>query len=55
MKPQPEMGQTLLAYHKEPGELWVHSMDHTFNVFENVDTVDALIAATAAFMEKYEK
>ena len=30
-------------------------MDHTFNAFENVVTVDALIAATAAFMEKYEK
>lgn len=49
------MGQILLSYHKGPGELWVHPMDHTFNAFENVVTVDALIAATAAFMEKYEK
>jgi len=55
VKPQPEMGQILLSYHKGPGELWVHPMDHTFNAFENVVTVDALIAATAAFMEKFEK
>jgi hypothetical protein len=55
VKPQPEMGQILLTYHKGPGELWVRPMDHTFNAFENADTVDALIAATAAFMEKYVK
>jgi hypothetical protein len=27
-------------------------MDHSFNTSENADTVDLLIAATAAFMEE---
>jgi alpha/beta superfamily hydrolase len=52
VNPQPAMGQLLLTYHKGPGELWVRPMDHSFNSFQNVETVDALIAATQAFMEK---
>lgn len=55
VKPQPQMGRTLLAYHKGPSDLWIRPMDHIFNAFENADTVDAVIAATAEFMEKYQK
>lgn len=55
VKPQPAMGQILLTYHNGPGELWVRPMDHVFNAFENASTVDELIAATAAFLEKNEK
>lgn len=52
VKPQPAMGQLLLTYHKGPGELWVRPMDHSFNSFQNVETVDALIAATGTFIKK---
>lgn len=53
--PQPETGQLLLSYHKGPGELWVRPMDHGFNAFVNADTLDELIAATGAFLEKNSK
>jgi len=55
VKPQPAMGQILLTYHKGPNELWVRPMDHVFDSFKGVDTVDELIAATATFMEKNDK
>jgi pimeloyl-ACP methyl ester carboxylesterase len=51
--PQPESGQILLSYHDGPEELWVQPMDHTFNAFENVETVDALIAKTADFIQAH--
>jgi pimeloyl-ACP methyl ester carboxylesterase len=51
--PQPESGQVLLTYHDGPGELWVRPMDHVFNVFENTETVDALIAKTSDFIQAH--
>ena len=53
--PEPATGQLLLSYHKGPGELWVRPMDHGFNAFVNADTLDELIAATGAFLEKNSK
>ena len=55
IKPQPAMSQGLLIYHQERGELWVRSMDHSFNAFETSETVDELIAATLTFIEKNDK
>jgi uncharacterized protein len=52
VSPQPAFGQLLLTYHKGPGGLWVRTVDHAINGFTNVDTVDELIAATGAFVEK---
>lgn len=51
--PQPESGQILLSYHDGPEELWVQPMDHTFNAFENAETVDALIAKTGDFIQAH--
>lgn len=51
--PQPQLGQLLLTYHRGGGELWVRPMDHVFNVFEETHTVDELIDATGAFVEKH--
>jgi len=48
--PQPEAGQVLLDYHDGPEELWVRPMDHAFNAFEGVETVDELIAKTGSFI-----
>jgi cephalosporin-C deacetylase-like acetyl esterase len=52
IKPQPAMSRTLLTYHLDPGELWVRSMDHSFNAFRTSATVDELIAATLQFIQK---
>ena len=48
--PQPASGQVLLDYHEGPEELWVKPMDHVFNVFQGVETVDELIAKTGEFV-----
>ncbi len=48
--PQPAAGQVLLDYHDGPEELWVQAMDHSFNAFEGVEMVDALIAKTGDFI-----
>lgn len=50
--PQPESGQILLDYHDGPEELWVRDMDHVFNAFQGVETVDELISATGDFIDK---
>jgi len=55
IKPQPAMSQILLTYRQGRGELWVRSMDHSFNAFQTSDTVDELIAATLTFIEKNVK
>ena len=55
IKPQPAMSQILLTYGQGRGELWVRSMDHSFNAFQTSDTVDELIAATLTFIEKNVK
>jgi uncharacterized protein len=53
--PQPESGQAFITYHKGPSELWVQPMDHSFNSFENRDTVDAIINKTADFIQSHLK
>jgi len=55
IKPQPAMSQILLTYRQGRGELWVRSMDHSFNAFQTSDIVDELIAATLTFIEKNDK
>ena len=55
IKPQPAMSQILLTYRQGRGELWVRSMDHSFNAFQTSATVDELIAATFTFIEKNDK
>ncbi len=51
--PQPAMGQILLSYHRGVGELWVRTMDHSFNAFMNTTTLDELVQATAGFISKH--
>lgn len=50
--PAPQSGQVFLDYHRGKGELWTRPMDHSFNSFQNHDTVDELIAKTADFILK---
>ena len=49
--PQPASGQAFLTYHDGPKELWVRPMDHSFNSFQNHETVDALIEKTGEFIK----
>ena len=47
----PEVAVAFIASHDGPEELWSQEMDHVFNVFTNVDTLNAMIAATVTFFK----
>lgn len=49
--PQPASAEALLSYHKGFHELWTRPVDHGYNLMENAETVDALIAKTANFLK----
>jgi hypothetical protein len=53
--PQPASGQAFLTYHEGPEELWIRPMDHSFNSFQNHETVDALIEKTGDFIQGHLK
>ena len=47
----PEVSVAFIASHDGPEELWSREMDHTFNVFTDVKTLNEMIAATVTFFE----
>ena len=47
----PEVAVAFIASHDGPEELWSREMDHVFNVFTDVKTLNAMIAATVTFFE----
>ena len=49
----PASADLLLAAHRGVHEKWVADMDHVFNAFTGPDTLDQMIAATVAFLDRY--
>jgi dipeptidyl aminopeptidase/acylaminoacyl peptidase len=47
----PENSDAFIASHEGPEELWTYEMDHSFNVFTDATALDAMIDATAVFIE----
>ncbi len=47
----PAAAAAFIESHDGPEELWTTEMDHVFNVFTSVETLDAMIGATVSFFE----
>ncbi len=50
----PEVATFFMAAHEGPEELWTAEMDHVFNVFSDTETLDEMVAATAAFFKAHD-
>lgn len=46
----PASAERLIAAHTGPNALWIEDMDHVFNIFTGPETLDAMVAATIAFL-----
>jgi pimeloyl-ACP methyl ester carboxylesterase len=49
----PEASDSFIAAHEGPEQLWTAEMDHVFNVFTTTETLDQMVAATAAFFDAH--
>jgi dienelactone hydrolase len=49
----PSAADLLIAAHDGPSEQWMREMDHSFNVFTDTATLDAMVAATIAFFDAH--
>jgi dienelactone hydrolase len=50
----PADADAFIAAHDGPEMLWTAEMDHVFNVFTTTETLDAMVAATAAFFREHD-
>ena len=50
----PENGDKYIAAHDGDEVLWQADMDHVFNVFATAETLDAMLAETIAFIQKFD-
>ncbi|HBH00266.1 MAG TPA: alpha/beta hydrolase [Rhodobacteraceae bacterium] len=50
----PADADAFIAAHDGPEMLWTADMDHVFNVFTTTETLDAMVAATAAFFREHD-
>ncbi|MFN3642121.1 MAG: alpha/beta hydrolase family protein [Gemmobacter sp.] len=49
----PVSAERFIAAHEGPEALWTAEMDHVFNVFTGPETLDAMVAATIAFLDPH--